>query len=129
MTKVFVDIDEDQALARVARLLVTQPGIAVGATGGTLLVRIQRLLGVATSSRTVSPLWVAAVTLVMIVALMLTGPHAQSSAPGTLAPSDDEQQTILRGRVVDAGIIFPDPRAMEQPAIRPYDVLTPAGRL
>ena len=53
-----------QALTRVARLLVTQPGIAVGAAGGPLLVRIQRLLGVASTPRPVSPLWVAAAAVV-----------------------------------------------------------------
>ena len=89
-----------QALTVVARLLVTQPGIAVGAAGGPLLVRVQRLLGVASTVRPVSPLWVAATALVMIVALMFVDPYAQSRAPE--GPAAFENEAVLRGRVVDA---------------------------
>jgi beta-lactamase regulating signal transducer with metallopeptidase domain len=92
-----------QALTVVARLLVTRPGMAVGAAGGPLLVRVQRLLGVASTSRQVSPLWIAAAALVMIVALMFVGPYAQSRTPDAPAPGTVERETILRGRVVDAG--------------------------
>ena len=89
-----------QALTVVARLLVTQPGIAVGAAGGPLLVRVQRLLGVASTVRPVSPLWVATTALVMIVALMFVDPYAQSRAPE--APTAVDNEAVLRGRVVDA---------------------------
>jgi beta-lactamase regulating signal transducer with metallopeptidase domain len=91
-----------QALTVVARRLVTQPGMAVGVTGGPLLVRVQRLLGVSSTSRPVSPLWVAAGAAVMIVALMFVDPYAQSRAPETLTPTGAESEVVLRGRVVDA---------------------------
>jgi beta-lactamase regulating signal transducer with metallopeptidase domain len=91
-----------QALTVVARRLVTQPGIAVGAAGGPLLVRVQRLLGVSSTSRPVSPLSMAAAAVVMIVALMFVDPYAQSRAPQTLTPSAGEREVVLRGRVVDA---------------------------
>jgi protocatechuate 3,4-dioxygenase beta subunit len=87
----------------VARRLVTQPGVAVGAAGGPLLVRVQRLLGVSSTSRPVSPLFIAAAAAVMIVALMFVDPYAQSRAPETLTPSAGESDVVLRGRVVDAG--------------------------
>ena len=91
-----------QALTTVARLLVTRPGIAVGAAGGPLLLRIQRLLGVASAARPVSPSWVASGALVMIVGVLFTASYAQSPAPGTLAPTVTEDEAVLRGRVVDA---------------------------
>jgi beta-lactamase regulating signal transducer with metallopeptidase domain len=90
-----------QALTKVARLMVGRPGMAVGAGGGALPLRIRRLLGVNVAGSPVPPLWVAAASLVMIVALMFTGPSAQSPAPGTLALAD-AGDTVLRGRVVDA---------------------------
>jgi beta-lactamase regulating signal transducer with metallopeptidase domain len=89
-----------EALTKVARLQITRPGIALGATGGPFLQRIQRLLGVA--SPTVYPLWITVASLVMIVAVMFAGPYAQSTSPGTLAPDDTEPDSALRGRVVDA---------------------------
>ena len=72
---------------------MTQPGIAVGAAGGPLLVRVQRLLGVATSRhgrcrRCGSP----PPQLVMIVALMFTGPICAEPTPGTLAPAADRKR-------------------------------------
>jgi len=91
-----------QALTKVARLQLTRPGMALGATGGPFLQRIQRLLGVAPTSRPAYPLWVTAASVVLIVAVMFTGSYAQSSSPGTLAPTDPEPESALRGRVVDA---------------------------
>ena len=40
-----------QALTKVARMQISRPGLALGATGGPFLQRIQRLLGVTTTSR------------------------------------------------------------------------------
>ena len=91
-----------QALTKVARLMVGRPGMALGADGGPLLLRIQRLLGVDAAGSPVSPLWVTVASLVMIVAVMFTGPYAQSPSPGTLAPADTGSDAALRGRVVDA---------------------------
>ena len=90
------------ALTLVARRLVTQPGIAVSATGGPLLARVQRLLGVASSNRPVSPLWIAAAAGVMIVTLLFVDPYAQSRSPEGLTPTAGDTEVVLRGRVVDA---------------------------
>jgi beta-lactamase regulating signal transducer with metallopeptidase domain len=91
-----------QALTAVARLQISRPGLALGATGGPFVQRIQRLLGVATTRRPIYPVWVIAASLVMIVAVMFTGSSAQSTSPGTLAPTDTEAASSLTGRVVDA---------------------------
>ena len=91
-----------QALTKVARLQLTRPGMALGATGGPFLQRIQRLLGAAPTTRPAYPLWVTIASVVLIVAVMFTGSSAQSSSPGTLAPTDKESESSLRGRVVDA---------------------------
>lgn len=91
-----------QALTVVARRLVTEPGIAVGATGGPLLLRVQRLLGIASTTQRTSPVWVAGGAVVMIVALMFVDPYAQSRAPETLTPTGVENDVVLRGRVLDA---------------------------
>ena len=91
-----------QALTRVARMQLSRPGFALGATGGPFLQRIQRLLGVATTNRPAYPLWVTAASLVMIVAVMYTGSYAQITSPGTLAPAGADSDSTLRGRVVDA---------------------------
>jgi beta-lactamase regulating signal transducer with metallopeptidase domain len=100
-----------QALTRVARLQFARPGMTVGATGGAFLQRIHRLLGVASTTRPVSPLWIAAASVVLIVAVMFTGPYAQSQSPGTLAPVSANDDTVLRGRVVDARSGQPVPGA------------------
>jgi beta-lactamase regulating signal transducer with metallopeptidase domain len=100
-----------QALTRVARLQFTQPGMMMGATGGAFLQRIQRLLGVASASKPVSPLWLAAASVVLIVAVMFTGSYAQSQSPGTLAPVSATDDLVLRGRVVDASSGQPVPGA------------------
>lgn len=91
-----------QALTKVARLQLTRPGMALGATSGPFLQRIQRLLGVAPTTRPAYPLWVTIASVVLIVAVMFTGSSAQSASPGTLAPTDKESESALRGRVVDA---------------------------
>ena len=91
-----------QALTKIARLQLTRPGMALGATGGPFLQRIQRLLGVAPTTRPAYPLWVTIASVVLIVAVMFTGSSAQSTSPGTLAPTDKESESALRGRVVDA---------------------------
>jgi beta-lactamase regulating signal transducer with metallopeptidase domain len=91
-----------QALTKVARMQITRPGLALGATGGPFLQRIHRLLGVTNASRPAYPLWVTAASLVMIVAVMFTGSYAQSTSPGTLAPAGTEPDSTLTGRVVDA---------------------------
>jgi len=90
-----------QALTSVARLQLAQSGIALGAAGGPLLMRIQRLLGVASVGRPVPPLWVAVASVALIVA-MFTGTYAQSQSPGTLSPPDTGIDAVVRGRVVDA---------------------------
>lgn len=91
-----------QALTTVARMQISRPGLALGATGGPFLQRIQRLLGATTASRPVNPLWVTAASLVMIVAVLFTGSYAQSGLPGTLAPDVSNADSTLTGRVVDA---------------------------
>ena len=65
----------------------------------------------ASTTRPVSPLWIAAASVVLIVAVMFTGPYAQSQSPGTLAPVDANNDTVLRGRVVDARSGQPVPGA------------------
>jgi beta-lactamase regulating signal transducer with metallopeptidase domain len=91
-----------QALTSVAHLQIAQSGIAIGSSGGPLLMRIQRLLGVASVGRPVPPLWVAIVSVALIVA-MFTGAYAQSQTPGTLSQSNTDDGAAVRGRVVDAG--------------------------
>jgi beta-lactamase regulating signal transducer with metallopeptidase domain len=88
-----------QALTSVARLQIAPSGLALGSAGGPLLMRIQRLLGVASVGRPVPPLSVAIASVVLIVATF-TGTYAQSS-PGTLSP-DTGRGAVVRGRVVDA---------------------------
>ena len=89
------------ALTSVAKLQIAGSGIALGAAGGPLLMRIQRLFGVASVGRPIAPLWVAFASLALIVALF-TGTYAQSQSPGTLS-QDTADGASLRGRVVDAG--------------------------
>jgi beta-lactamase regulating signal transducer with metallopeptidase domain len=91
-----------QALTTVARMQISRPGLALGATGGPFLQRIQRLLGVTTTSRPAYPLWVTIASVVMIVAVTFTGVYAQSTSPGSLAPTDTEPDSTLSGRVLDA---------------------------
>jgi beta-lactamase regulating signal transducer with metallopeptidase domain len=88
-----------QALTSVARLQMAPSGLTLGAGGGPLLMRIQRLLGVASVGKPVPPLWVALASVALIVA-MFTGTYAQGS-PGALAP-DTGTDAVVRGRVVDA---------------------------
>ena len=88
------------ALTSVAKLQLAGSGIALGAAGGPLLMRIQRLFGVASVGRSVPPLWVAFTSLALIVALF-TGTYAQSQLPGTLS-QDSADGANLRGRVIDA---------------------------
>jgi len=90
-----------QALTSVAQLQIARSGMALGSSGGPLLMRIQRLLGVASVGRPVPPLWVALASVALIVA-MLTGTYAQSQLPGTLSPLDTGDGAALRGRVIDA---------------------------
>ena len=89
-----------QALTSVARLQMMPSSVALGSAGGPLLMRIQRLLGVASVGRPVPPLWAAVLAVAMIVA-MLTGAYAQSQSPGTLSQNTGDG-AALRGRVVDA---------------------------
>lgn len=89
------------ALTSVAKLQIAGSGMALGAAGGSLLMRIQRLFGVASVGRPVAPLWVAFASLALIAALF-TGTYAQSQSPGTLS-QDTAEGASLRGRVVDAG--------------------------
>src|SRR5688572_20823439 len=88
------------ALTSVAKLQIAQSGMALGSAGGPLLMRIQRLLGVASVGRPLPPLWVAVASLALIVA-MFTGTYAQRQSPGTLS-QDTGDGAVLRGRVVDA---------------------------
>ncbi len=90
-----------QALTSVARLQMMPSGVAVGSAGGPLLMRIQRLLGVASVGRPVPPPWVALAAVAMIVAT-LTGTYAQSQSPGTLSPPNAGDGAAVLGRVVDA---------------------------
>jgi beta-lactamase regulating signal transducer with metallopeptidase domain len=90
-----------QALTSVARLQVTPSAMALGSTGGPLLMRIQRLLGVASVGRPMPPLWVAVASIVLIVATF-TATYAQSQAPGTLSQANAGDGAAVRGRVVDA---------------------------
>jgi beta-lactamase regulating signal transducer with metallopeptidase domain len=76
-----------QALTSVARLQIAPSNTALAAAGGPLLMRIQRLLGVASVGRPVPPLWVALASVALIVA-MFTGAYAQSQSPGTISQSD-----------------------------------------
>jgi beta-lactamase regulating signal transducer with metallopeptidase domain len=89
-----------QALTSVAKLQIAESLMALGSAGGPLLMRIQRLLGVASVSRPLPPLWVAVASFVLIVA-MFTGTYAQSRSPGTLSQNAGDG-AALRGRVVDA---------------------------
>src|SRR5688572_10841026 len=90
-----------QALTSVAQLQIARSGMALGSGGGPLLMRIQRLLGVASVGRPVPPLWVAVASVALIVA-MYTGIYAQSQSPGTLSQLDTGDGAALHGRVVDA---------------------------
>lgn len=89
-----------QALTSVARLQIAPSSVALGSAGGPLLMRIQRLLGVASVGRPVPPLWVAVASIAVIVATF-TGAYAQSQSPGTLS-QDAGDGAALRGRVIDA---------------------------
>jgi beta-lactamase regulating signal transducer with metallopeptidase domain len=90
-----------QALTSVAQLQIAPSRVALGAAGGPLLMRVQRLLGVASVSRPVSPLWVA-VAAVAIIAATFTAAYAQSQVPGTLSKAEIGDGAAMRGRVVDA---------------------------
>jgi beta-lactamase regulating signal transducer with metallopeptidase domain len=90
-----------QALTSVAQLQTAGSSAALGSAGGPLLMRIQRLLGVASVGRQVPPLWAAVASVALIVA-MFTGAYAQSQSPGTLSPADSGDGAAVSGRVVDA---------------------------
>jgi hypothetical protein len=90
-----------QALTSVAQLQIAASPVVLGSAGGPLLMRIQRLLGVASASRPVQPLWVAIASVALIVA-MLTGAYAQSQTPGTLSQASTDDGAAVSGRVVDA---------------------------
>lgn len=90
-----------QALTSVAQLQIARSGMALGSSGGPLLMRIQRLLGVDSVGRPVPPLWVAVASMALIVA-MFTGAYAQSQSPGTVSQLDTGDGAALHGRVVDA---------------------------
>lgn len=90
-----------QALTSVARLQIAPSSVALGSAGGPLLMRIQRLLGVASVGRPVPPLWVA-VTSLVVIAATFTGAYAQSQLPGTLSPPNAGDGAAVLGRVVDA---------------------------
>jgi beta-lactamase regulating signal transducer with metallopeptidase domain len=89
-----------QALTSVAQLQIAASAVVLGSAGGPLLMRIQRLLGIASVSRPVPPLWVAIASVGLIVA-MFTGAYAQSQTPGTLSQIDAGDGAVLSGRVVD----------------------------
>jgi beta-lactamase regulating signal transducer with metallopeptidase domain len=89
-----------QALTSVARLQIAS-SVALGSAGGPLLMRIQRLLGVASVGRPVPPLWVA-IASVIVIAATFTGAYAQSQLPGTLSQADAGGGAAVSGRVVDA---------------------------
>lgn len=91
-----------RALATVAQGRVAHPGLVLGADGGTLLDRIQRLLGVTSPRPPVSPPWIAAVSIVMLLTLLYAGGRAQSLTPGTITPAPQATSTALQGRVVNA---------------------------
>ena len=99
-----------QALARVGRLRVTTAELAVGSSGGPLLRRIQRVLGVGSTHQTMSPAWLVTVVLVMALAVMLNGARAQSPTPA-LIPAPTAHDAVLRGRVIDAATGRPVPGA------------------
>jgi beta-lactamase regulating signal transducer with metallopeptidase domain len=89
------------ALTSVAQLQIAASGAVLGSAGGPLLMRIQRLLGIASVGRPVPPLWVAIASVGLIVA-MFTGAYAQSQTPGTLSPASTDDGAVVSGRVVDA---------------------------
>jgi beta-lactamase regulating signal transducer with metallopeptidase domain len=98
-----------QALTSVARLQIAPSSVALGSAGGPLLMRVQRLLGVASVGRPVPPLWVALAS-VAVIAATFTGAYAQSQLPGTISP-DTGDGAALRGRVIDASSGQPVPGA------------------
>jgi len=89
------------ALTSVARLQIAPSAMALGSAGGPLLMRIQRLLGVASVGRPLPPLWAAIASVALIVATF-TGAYAQSQSPGTLSQADAGTGAAVSGRVVDA---------------------------
>jgi beta-lactamase regulating signal transducer with metallopeptidase domain len=89
-----------QALTRVARLRMATAEMALGASGGPLLRRIQRILGIASAGTAVSPAWLIAAALVIAVAVTLTGAGAQSPTPGM--QTSVTGAGVLRGVVIDA---------------------------
>ena len=89
------------ALTSVAQLQIAASGVVLGSAGGPLLMRIQRLLGIASVGRPVPPLWVAIASVGLIVA-MFTGAYAQSQTPGTLSQADAGDGAVLSGRVIDS---------------------------
>jgi beta-lactamase regulating signal transducer with metallopeptidase domain len=89
-----------QALTCVARLRMATADMALGASGGPLLRRVQRILGIASAGTTVSPAWLIAAVLVSAVAVTLTGAGAQSPTPGM--QTSVTEVSALRGVVIDA---------------------------
>lgn len=90
-----------RALTSVAQWQVAQTGMALGTAGGPLVMRIQRVLGVASIPRPRPPLSVVT-TAVAVVVTMFTAMYAQSPQPQALSRTDASDGAVLRGRIVDA---------------------------
>jgi len=78
-----------QALTSIARVRVTAAGMAMGAASGSLVHRIERLLGT-TPARSPRPYWPALLTVLLVlssVALSTTWMRAQAQGPDTFVYS------------------------------------------
>jgi beta-lactamase regulating signal transducer with metallopeptidase domain len=95
-----------EALVSVASLRKTGNGLAMAANGGTMLVRIQRVLGVSGRERSRRPASlaaiVAAVVLVMLP-LMNVHPTARAQSAATEPADGKNGVTVIHGKVLETG--------------------------
>ena len=78
-----------RALTRLERLRVTAPAMAMGSTGGSMLFRIQRLLGAGANDYAPSKLLGIAALALGIGCLVLTTHHARAQQPANVGVAFD----------------------------------------
>ena len=97
-----------RALADLEEMRSAAPALGMAATGGPLVGRVRRLLGLPPQHDGHALTWLVVAALLTALSLALTadGPGstspddtAQTAIPGQVVASDD---TVIRGRVVDA---------------------------
>jgi beta-lactamase regulating signal transducer with metallopeptidase domain len=103
-----------RALADLDELRTADVAFGLAATGGPLMRRIQRLLGLSSTDRDHAPTWMVMGVLLTALSFGLMGEQVASAPrpgavlpelPGGVAPTvqtTDGQEGVVRGRIVDA---------------------------